>query len=194
MKNLIILFLFVFSLSLKAQSDIALNISQDARLAFLGDDKGNDPFTADLIARIDLQDIQRKKGYYITGIEFEFANLDKIPYKRYSLNFGYTFNYFSILGNDKIEATALLNYGMTIRRVIQVDKRVDKSFLGFASSFTLAYPIGKGFKIQITSQLSHRVDKNTLYGSDASYTFQALKIDYSGFIGLQYQFKINKTP
>jgi hypothetical protein len=183
--------LLLFSIFLTAQSDVALNISQDARLAMFGDDKGNEALTPNIIARIDLQDNQRALGYYVVGIEYEYADLSESLYQRYSLNMGYTFNQFSLLGNDKLEATALLNYGITTREVNQVDKKVNKGFLGFASSFTLAYPIGKGFKIQITSQLSHRVDKNTLYGTDANYTFDALQIDFSGFIGLQYQIKIN---
>jgi hypothetical protein len=192
MKNTIKTLLLFITLVSTAQSDVAINLSQDARLAMFGDGNGNDALTTNIIARIDLQDNQRALGYYIVGIEYEYADLNQIPYQRYSLNIGYTFNQFSILGNDKLEATALLNYGMTIREVTQVDKKVNKAFLGFASSFTLAYPIGKGFKVQITSQLSHRVDKNTLYGTDANYTIDALKIDYSGFIGLQYQIPINK--
>jgi hypothetical protein len=184
--------LLLFSTFLTAQSDVSLNLSQDARLALFGDDKGNEALTPNIIARIDLQDNQRALGYYVVGLEYEYADLSESLYQRYSFNLGYTFNHFSLLGNDKLEATALLNYGMTTREVNQVNKKVNKGFLGFASSFTLAYPIGKGFKIQIISQLSHRVDKNTLYGKDANYTFDALQIDYSGFVGLQYQIKINK--
>jgi hypothetical protein len=190
MKKITII-LLLFSTFLMAQSEVALNLSQDARLALFGDDKGNEALTPNIIARIDLQDNQRSLGYYVVGIEYEYADLSESLYQRYSLNLGYTFNQFSLLGNDKLEATALLNYGMTTREVNQVNKKVNKGFLGFASSFTLAYPIGKGFKVQITSQLSHRVDKNTLYGTDANYTFDALQIDFSGFIGLQYQIKIN---
>jgi hypothetical protein len=190
MKKITII-LLLFSTFLMAQSEVALNLSQDARLALFGDDKGNEALTPNIIARIDLQDNQRALGYYVVGIEYEYADLSESLYQRYSLNLGYTFNQFSLLGNDKLEATALLNYGITTREVNQVDKKVNKGFLGFASSFTLAYPIGKGFKVQITSQLSHRVDKNTLYGTDANYTFDALQIDFSGFIGLQYQIKIN---
>jgi hypothetical protein len=190
MKKITII-LLLFSTFLMAQSEVALNISQDARLAMFGDDKGNEALTPNIIARIDLQDNQRSLGYYVVGIEYEYADLSESLYQRYSLNLGYTFNQFSLLGTDKLEATALLNYGMTTREVNQVNKKVNKGFLGFASSFTLAYPIGKGFKMQITSQLSHRVDKNTLYGTDANYTIDALQIDFSGFIGLQYQIKIN---
>jgi hypothetical protein len=191
MKKITII-LLLFSTFLMAQSEVALNLSQDARLALFGDDKGNEALTPNIIARIDLQDNQRALGYYVIGLEYEYADLSESLYQRYSFNLGYTFNQFSLLGNDKLEATALLNYGMTTREVNQVNKKVNKGFLGFASSFTLAYPIGKGFKIQIISQLSHRVDKNTLYGTDANYTFDALQIDYSGFVGLQYQIKINK--
>ena len=192
MKTIITTLLLAITLMSTAQSDVAISISQDARLAITGDDNGNNAFTPNVILRLDLQDNQRRLGYYIIGLEYEYADLNESLYQRYSLNLGYTFNKFSILGNNKLEATALLNYGMTIREVTQVDKKVNKAFTGFAFSFSLAYPITSRFKVQLTGQLSHRVDKNTLYGSDANYTFDALQIDFSGFIGFQYQIPMTK--
>ena len=191
-KAIITTLLLAITLMSTAQSDFAISISQDARLAITGDDNGNDAFTPNVIIRVDLQDNQRRLGYYIVGLEYEYADLNESLYQKYSLNLGYTFNQFLILGNDKLEATAFLNYGMTIRGVTQIDKKVHKAFLGFASSFSLAYPITDRFKVQLTGQLSHRVDKNTLYGSDANYTVDALKIDFSGFIGFQYQIPMTK--
>lgn len=191
MKTIITTLLLAITLIANAQSDVAVNLNQDARLAMFGDNNGNDAFTPNLMLRLDLQDNQRRLGYYIIGLEYEYADLNESLYQRYSINIGYTFNRFSILGNDNLEATALLNHGMTIREVMQVDKKVNKAFTGFASSFSLAYPITSRFKVQLIGQLSHRVDKNTLYGSDSNYTIDALQVDFSGFIGLQYQIRMN---
>jgi hypothetical protein len=181
------LLLLIIALTANAQSDIAVSINQDARLAIFGDGNGNNPFTHNTILRVDLQDNQRDLGYYIVGVEYEYADLNGSSYNRYSLNVGYTFNQFNIFWTDKLEATALLNYGMTVRELTQVNKKVDSAFIGFASSFTLAYPIGANFKVQLIGQLSHRIDKNTLYREDANYTFDSLQVDFSGFVGIQYQ-------
>jgi hypothetical protein len=66
----ITLILLLFSTFLTAQSDVALNISQDARLAMFGDDKVNEALTPNIMARIDLQDNQRALGYSVVGIEY----------------------------------------------------------------------------------------------------------------------------
>ena len=56
---------------------------------------------------------------------------------------------------------------------------------------SLSYPIGEsGFRVIAVGQLLHRVDKTSLYGNDASYTLPLLNADASGFIGIQYVFKL----
>jgi hypothetical protein len=189
MKNLILL-LLLLPLTMLGQSNIGFNVAQDLKLATVGDDKGNDAFTANFILRADLQDNQTKYGYLVVGVEYEYANLKGGAYNRYSINFGYTFNQFRIFNNNNFELTILGNYGMTIRTLQQVNKEVDAAFTGLAGSMTLSYPIIENLRVVAIGQLSHRVDKNTLYGSDANYTLPFINTDASGFVGIQYVFKL----
>ena len=189
-KLILILVVLIFPIALLGQGDIGLNLAQDLKLATVGDDKGNDAFTPNFIVRVDLQDNQATYGYMVGGVEYEHAALKGGAYNRYSINFGYTFNQFKVLNNNKFELTILGNYGMTVRTLQQIDREVDAAFTGFAGSMTLSYPIVENLKIVAIGQLSHRVDKNTLYGNDANYTIQGLQLDASGFLGLQYSFKL----
>jgi hypothetical protein len=199
-KLILILVILIFPIALLGQGDIGLNLAQDLKLATVGDDKGNDAFTPNFIVRVDLQDNQATYGYMVGGVEYEHAALKGGAYNRYSLNFGYTFNRFRVFNNNKFELTILGNYGMTIRDsqirdvingVVINDRTIKSAYAGFAGSTTLAYPIADtGLSVVAIGQLSHRVDKNTLYGNDANYTIQGLQLDASGFLGLQYSFKL----
>jgi len=192
MKNLILL-LLLLPLTILGQSNIGINVAQDLKLATIGDDKGNDAFTPNFIVRVDLQDNQATYGYMVGGVEYEHAALKGGAYNRYSINFGYTFNQFKVLNNNKFELTILGNYGMTVRTLQKIDREVDAAFRGFAGSMTLSYPIVENLRVVAIGQLSHRVDKNTLYGNDANYTIQGLQLDASGFVGIQYTIKLDST-
>jgi len=192
MKNLILL-LLLLPLTILGQSNIGINVAQDLKLATIGDDKGNDAFTPNFIVRVDLQDNQATYGYMVGGVEYEHATLKGGAYNRYSINFGYTFNQFKVLNNNKFELTILGNYGMTVRTLQKIDREVDAAFRGFAGSMTLSYPIVENLRVVAIGQLSHRVDKNTLYGNDANYTIQGLQLDASGFVGIQYTIKLDTT-
>lgn len=189
MKNLILLLL---PLTLLGQGNIGVTVAQDVRLATMKDSNGkNSPFTTDVIFRVDLQGNQNKYGYLIVGAEYEYADLKGSAYNRYSFNIGYAFNEFKMLGTDKFDLITLLNFGKTIRTVTEYNRTTNPGFEGFAGSFTLGYPISDtGLKVVAIAQFSHRVDKNTLYGNDANYTFDFIKTDFSGFIGIQYDFKL----
>ena len=200
MKNLFLL-LMLLPLTLLGQGMIAVNLAQDAKLATFGDDKGNNPFTTNIILRTDLQNNQGDYGYLLGGLEWEHADLKGGAYNRYSINFGYTFNRFRVFNNNKFAITVLGNWGMTVRDsqirdvingVVINDRTIKAAYVGFAGSTTLAYPIIENLKVVAIGQLSHRVDKNTLYGNDANYTIQGLQLDASGFLGLQYSFKMKK--
>lgn len=108
MKKLLILSILFCSLS--STSQVLLNISQDARLAILGDDKGNDAFTINTNIALELrQDLGRTD--VVMRPEFEYANLAGGDLFRYSANFG--LNFRDIL--PKTEFTTTLGYGLIHR-------------------------------------------------------------------------------
>ena len=189
MKKLILL--LAFPLSMIAQENIALNVAQDLRMATTGDSNGNEAFTTNILTRIDLQSNQLSTGYVVVGVQYEYADLDGSSFSRYSLNGGYTFNKFNLFGSDKFEFTLLASYGGTVRTIYRHDRYIRPVFASFSGSMSLSYPIGDtGFRVVAVGQLLHRVDKTSLYGNDASYTLPLLNADASGFVGIQYTFKL----
>jgi hypothetical protein len=191
MKNLILL-LLLLPLTMMSQENIAINLAQDLRMATTGDSNSNDAFTANIMLRADLQSDQLSTGYVVVGVQYEYADLDGSSFNRYSLNGGYTFNRFKILGNDKFEFTLLASYGGTVRTIFRQDRYIRPVFASFSGSMSLSYPIGDTrFRVIAVGQLLHRVDKTSMYGDDASYTLPLLNADASGFVGIQYTIKLD---
>jgi len=192
MKNLfqtLIAYLLITSIA-TAQSDIQLSINQDARLALLGDDKGNNAFTPNLLIRVDLQDNQRTHGFYVIGIEYEYADLRGGAYNRYAMTAGYTFNKLRL---DNLDLTGLLSYSGIVRTRVSEFRAVTSVHSGVSGSVSIAYRIpNTRFKIQAVNQLIQRTDKESKYGDGARYTFNAIGVDYSFFVGVAYQFETKK--
>ena len=86
MKNLLLL--LTLALNTYAQERVSVSVLQDARLAVLGDDIGNDAFTPDFIVRLDMEGIGRFK-YVSLRTEWEYANLAGGYYNRGSILVGY---------------------------------------------------------------------------------------------------------
>ncbi len=55
MRYLILIMLFFIQSNLFSQESLALGVFQDARLMFLGDERGNDAGTMDLLLRLRLE-------------------------------------------------------------------------------------------------------------------------------------------
>jgi len=87
-KSLLRILLLTLALNTYAQERVNLSVLQDARLAVLGDDIGNKPFTEDLIFRLDLED-RGRRGYISSRLEWEYAALKGGYYNRWSLFAGY---------------------------------------------------------------------------------------------------------
>lgn len=104
----------LFSIGTAAQDAIKISVVQDGRLLLLGDDKGNDPFTPNLLTRIHLEGYQRGPGYLTVPISYEYADLSGGAYHRYSAGLGYTINRYEILGR-KVEVYGSVEYGHIIR-------------------------------------------------------------------------------
>ena len=179
MKKLILIVLLIPSFII-AQENIEIGVYQDFKLAFIGDDKGNDPFTPAFIFRFNMQGKQQSFGYMVVGFEIDYAELQGGTFKRYSVNVGYTLNklYF-----DNLEANASVNYGMIDRWNI--------IFKGFAYSGTLSYKI-KAFKLSAISRFMHRKDKEYKYKNSAEFTINGTNIDFDFAIGVSYTIILNK--
>lgn len=71
-----------------------LTVSQDTRLATVGDDRGNEPFTANFNIGLELRGWQEDENtyYYFMRPEYEYADLEGGAFNRMSGSFGITFN------------------------------------------------------------------------------------------------------
>jgi hypothetical protein len=109
MKTLIYILLFFPLISLG--QGVSLNLSQDARLAIAGDDRGNHPFTTNVNVAAEFRGWQKGNSYFLMRPEFEYANLKGGELYRMTANFGYTFNKWI----KNVDFTATVGGGMLSR-------------------------------------------------------------------------------
>lgn len=164
MKNLILVLLMAFTISVTAQEKIKVAFYQDVKLATMEDDYGNEPFTLDLLAKVKLTGNQEKFGYMVIAPMFEYAEIEGI-YKRYAFDVGYTFNKLVI---NNLEATGSINYG--------IQDRWKKSWLVFGADAELAYKITDNISFSLLAQFVQRKDLQWAYGTKV--------IRFSGFAGV----------
>lgn len=149
-----------------AQSqEIRLAVWQDARLAVVGDDKGNDAFTANTLIKLKLQGNQDRLGYLVASPYWEYADL-QVNYNRFGFDLGYTFNQF-ILG---IEVTPSINYGI-------ID-RAGRGYHSFGADLEASIPIVENLRLSLLGQAVDRADL-------AAYNDREIVL--SGFVGLQFK-------
>lgn len=167
MKNLISIFILIISLFSYGQNNIEISLQQDARLLLVGDQKGNDPLTINVLSKLEVPVYSFKKSHLTTYIAVEYADLVGKNFKRYSFGAGYVVK--SIYG--KIGAGAYLDLGKIYRE--------DDGFNSFSVSGELNYKISNKLKFICTQQLTYRKDLKILYNSTNGYVI-------SGFVGLKY--------
>jgi hypothetical protein len=109
MKKFIYIFL-LFPLLSFAQG-ISLNISQDARLALVGDERGNEAFTPNINVAAEFRGWQKGNSYFLMRPELEYADLKGGELYRMTANFGYTFNKWV----KNVDFTATVGGGMLSR-------------------------------------------------------------------------------
>jgi hypothetical protein len=90
---------------------ISLNISQDARLAIVGDDRGNKAFTTNVNVAGEFRGWQKGSSYFLMRPEIEYADLQGGELYRITANFGYTFNKWI----KDVDFTATVGGGMLSR-------------------------------------------------------------------------------
>jgi hypothetical protein len=90
---------------------ISLNISQDARLALIGDERGNEAFTTNVNVAAEFRGWQKGNSYFLMRPEIEYADLQGGELYRMTANFGYTFNKWV----KNVDFTATVGGGMLSR-------------------------------------------------------------------------------
>jgi hypothetical protein len=108
-KKLTYLLFFIPLISLS--QGISLNVSQDARIALFGDDRGNHPFTTNVNVAAELRGWQKGNSYFLMRPEIEYADLKGGELYRMTANFGYTFNRWV----KNVDFTATIGGGMLSR-------------------------------------------------------------------------------
>ena len=171
MKKLFTILILALWMGAMSQEQLTINISQDARLAILGDDKGNDAFTPNLTFRSEWQGKEKSYGYSFIYPEFEIAELKGGTYKRYSYGYGVTLYLDNLTGLhwlENVKGTTSLGFGFT-----------DYGYAFFSFDWTnqLSYSFGK-VEIFLNWQFVERKDLKQ-YGE---------WVRGSGAIGLKWAF------
>jgi hypothetical protein len=109
MKTLIYILLFFPIISLS--QGISINVSQDARLALVGDERGNEAFTTNVNLGFEFRGWQKGSSYFLMRPEIEYADLKGGELYRMTANFGYTFNKWI----KDVDFTATIGGGMLSR-------------------------------------------------------------------------------
>jgi hypothetical protein len=90
---------------------ISINLSQDARLALVGDERGNGAFTTNVNLAAEFRGWQKGNSYFLMRPEIEYADLQGGELYRMTANFGYTFNKWI----KNVDFTATVGGGMLSR-------------------------------------------------------------------------------
>lgn len=154
MKKLILLIVILVSSISFAQQRVGIQVTQDGKLAVLGDkEHGLSTGTLDVAIKIMMQGQQREYGYMVVYPEFEYADLTIVAYRRWSANAGYIFNHFR--QDKKLEIGASIGWGF-----------IDRSLTDWSwgSNLFVHYKIKKNFKVIMSGQLTERSDLAILYG------------------------------
>jgi hypothetical protein len=166
-KSLLIFSLIIVSAFGYSQSPITLSLQQDARLLLVGDQSGNDPLTANLMAKVEIPIFKFKKNHLAIYPSAEYADLIGGKFERYALGIAYSVK--SLYG--KIGAVAFLDLGNIYRQ--------SQEFSSFSLSGELNFKLNNSIQFICTQQLTQRKDLKALYDSQNEYVI-------SGFIGLKF--------
>jgi len=140
---------------------ISLNISQDARLALVGDERGNEAFTTNVNVAAEFRGWQKGNSYFLMRPELEYADLKGGELYRMTANFGYTFNKWF----NNVDFTATVGGGML--------SRYDLGGLHTQANLQTTWYFTKGIGLFLDSEFVQRIDLPNKF------------IGYSGKIGIK---------
>lgn len=168
-KILFLSFIFILNIRVCAQdSGIEISLQQDLRLLTVGDDRGNDPVTINLISRIEVPFHDFKKSHFSAYVSAEYAGLILKNFQRYAIGAGYIVEKLS----GKFGGGAYLDFG-------RIYREGEGGFNSFSVSGEINFKLGDRFKLVATQQLTQRKDLKMLYGSR--------EFVISGFVGVKYR-------
>ena len=159
MKTLLYILLFFPLISLG--QGISLNVSQDARLALIGDERGNGAFTTNVNLAAEFRGWQKGNSYFLMRPEIEYADLLGGELYRMTANFGYTFNKWI----KNVDFTATVGGGMLSRHGL--------GGLHTQANLQTTWYFTKGIGLFLDSEFVQRVDLPNKF------------IGYSGKIGIK---------
>lgn len=139
-----------------AQEQIAITVAQDAKLLFVGDNKGNPAGTLNIVITTQWQGNETKAGYLFIAPSFEYADL-ATPFRRYSANVGW-----SVPIVPKFEGSLSFGYGV-------IDH--GGASQSFGGDVALIYEVFKGVDLFVNAQVLQRGDIG--------------KVRFSGFFGVK---------
>jgi hypothetical protein len=159
MKTIIyILFLIPF---ISLSQGISLNVSQDARLAIVGDERGNEAFTPNINVAAEFRGWQKGNSYFLMRPEIEYADLKGGELYRMTANFGYTFNKWV----KNVDFTATIGGGMLSRHGL--------GGLHTQANLQTTWYFTKGIGLFLDSEFVQRIDLPKKF------------VGYSGKIGIK---------
>jgi hypothetical protein len=159
MKTLIYILLFFPLISLS--QGISINVSQDARLALVGDERGNEAFTTNVNLGFELRGLQNGNSYFLMRPEIEYADLQRGELYRMTANFGYTFNKWF----NNVDFTATVGGGML--------SRYELGGLHTQANLQTTWYFTKGVGLFLDSEFVQRIDLPKKF------------VGYSGKIGIK---------
>ena len=140
---------------------ISMNLSQDARLALIGDERGNHPFTTNVNVAAEFRGWQKGSSYFLMRPEIEYADLQGGELYRMTANFGYTFNKWF----NNVDFTATVGGGML--------SRYELGGLHTQANLQTTWYFMKGIGLFLDSEFVQRVDLPKKF------------LGYSGKIGIK---------
>ena len=159
MKTIIYIFLLIPFISLS--QGISVNVSQDARLALVGDERGNKAFTTNVNVGAEFRGLQKGSSYFLMRPELEYADLKGGELYRMTANFGYTFNKWI----KDVDFTVTLGGGMLSRHKL--------GGLHTQANLQLTWYFTKGVGLFLDSEFVQRIDLPNKF------------VGYSGKIGIK---------
>jgi len=159
--------LLLFSALVTAQ--IELSVYQDAKLAVIGDDKGNDAFTTDLVVIPRMYNGGTRAYNWTHQIfvypYFEYADLQDGRYLRYAMGVGYRFKL-----PLKINVSPSFDYGAV--------NRWGSSAFSYNLGLDISYQLTKKLAISTFSSITERPHLRVKWGTQ--------KPTYNFYVGATY--------
>ena len=161
---------------------ISFGLFQDARLALLGDDHGNDPFTTDVRFEFMMESNAKSLGSVIIGFTIEYADLSEFNFFRYGFQGGYNFRNLELpfnLGyfdNAIYGGAGLIHRGFPEDNIAYMSLELSNDFQIFLTDWLI---------FNLKGTLMQRGDLEARYGSDSG-SYKPWDWGLNFYVGLKF--------